>query len=348
MMHNGLMRGSVLTRTGHIEIDNLAIPEPGPDEVRIHLRQAGICGSDIHIFAGHFANITHPLTMGHEGLGIIEKCGANVPSEMLGQRVVIEPNFPCQQCRYCKRGKGNVCPNKRIFGVRETGCFAEYAVVPAEFVWQVPEGISDDDAVMIEPLAVAFHALRTSSAKPGDTIAVIGMGPIGLLLTRVALALGYRALVNDKILFKVELPVSWGASSPTIDAQKPVVDQLKSQFAEADVVAVFETAGSKKGTLLAIESAPRGAEIVLVGLSTEEVPVIPASLTRNGNQVFTSMIYDHPEDFRQVIDLVAGGTIAPSCIISSRTSLENLPEALGKLVEQNTETKVVVDFAQAG
>src|SRR5688500_17214677 len=102
-MHNGngSMKGAVLTREGHFEIQDLAMPDPGPDEVRIRLRKAGICGSDLHIYAGHFTGIPHPLTTGHEGLGIIEKCGANVPAHRLGERAVIEPNFPCLECRYC-------------------------------------------------------------------------------------------------------------------------------------------------------------------------------------------------------------------------------------------------------
>src|SRR5688572_369856 len=197
------MRGSVLIQTGHMEINNLALPEPGPDDVRIRMRQVGICGSDLHIYAGHFSAISLPLTLGHEGMGVIDKCGSNVSPARAGERVVIEPNFPCLECRFCKRGKGNICPNKRIFGVREAGCFADYATVPSEFAWPVPATISDDDAVMIEPSAVAFHALQMSSAKPRETIAIIGMGTIGLLLAHFALALGYKVLVSDKIQHKI-------------------------------------------------------------------------------------------------------------------------------------------------
>lgn len=346
-MHNGSMRGSLLTGVGHMEVRDLAMPEPGPDEVRIRLRQAGICGSDLHIYAGHFAGIPHPLTTGHEGLGIIEKCGVNVPSSRLGERVVIEPNFPCLECRYCKRGLGNVCPKKRIFGVRETGCFAQYAVVPAEFMWPVPEGMSDDDAVMIEPSAVAFHALQMCSAKPGSAIAVIGMGAIGLLVARFAVVLGYKVLVNDKIAQKIDLPVSWGAISANNSSPETSAAHLNEFFTEADVLAVIEATGSGKGTALAIDSAPRGAEVVLVGLSLEAVPIVPSALTRNATTIFTSMIYNHPGDFRQVIDLIAGGAIQPSRIISSRTNLEELPQTLDRLMTQPMETKVIVEIDHA-
>jgi L-gulonate 5-dehydrogenase len=331
-----------------MEIHDLAVPEPGPDEVRIRLRQAGICGSDLHIFAGHIPGIPHPLTTGHEGLGIIDKCGTNVSPHRLGERVVIEPNFPCLECRYCKRGLGNICPKKRIFGVRETGCFAQYTIVPAEFVWPVPEGIPDDDAVMIEPSAVALHALQMCSAEPGSAIAVIGMGTIGLLAARFALALGYKVLVNDKIAQKVDLPVSWGGISANDSSPEASAAHLNALFTEADVQAVIEATGSGQGTSLAIDCAPRGADVVLVGLSLDTVPIIPATLTRNGTRILTSMIYDHPNDFRQVIDLIAEGKIQPSRIISSRTNLEELPDTFDRLMTESMETKVVVDFEHAG
>jgi len=341
---NGLMKGAVLTRDGHFEIQSLEVPEPGPDEVRIRLRKAGICGSDIHIFAGHFTGIPHPLTTGHEGLGVIEKCGANVPSERLGQRVVIEPNFPCLECRYCKRGQGNICPKKRIFGVRETGCFAEFAVVPSEFVWAIPDSIVDDDAVMIEPSAVALHALKMCSNRPGSAIAVIGMGPIGLLATQFALSLGYKVFVHDLITQKLDLPVSWGAVSPSDALSEISAEQLKTNLTDADVLAVIEATGSGKGTSLALDCAPRGAEVVLVGLSTETIPVVPSALTRNGTQTYTSMIYDHPNDFREVIDLIAGGKVEPRRIISSRTVLDRVPQTFEMLLTQYLETKVIIDF----
>ena len=343
-MHNGSMRGALLSGTAKMTVQDLSVPEPGPDEVRIKLLKAGICGSDLHIYAGDFSGIPYPLTTGHEGLGIIEKCGVNVSPDRLGTRVVIEPNFPCLKCRYCQRGQGNICPDKRIFGVRETGCFAEYAIAPAEFVWEVPNGISSDDALLIEPSAVAYHALKLISAKPGSAIAVIGMGALGLLVVQIGLALGYKVLANDNVPVKMDLPVSWGA----IRVQRPTIEGLNAEFTEADVLAVIETAGSGDGTETAIRSAPRGAEVVLVGLSLEEVSVVPMTLTRNGTKIYTSMIYDHPNDFRQVIALIESGAIQPSQIISSRTDLENLPHTFEWLRTSNLETKVVVDIDEAG
>jgi L-iditol 2-dehydrogenase/L-gulonate 5-dehydrogenase len=323
-----------------MEIRDFQIPEPGPDEARLRLLKAGICGSDLHIYAGHFNGIPYPLTTGHEGLGIIDKCGANVASERLGERVVIEPNFPCLECRYCKRGQGNICPRKRIFGVRETGCFAEYAVVPARFLWKVPASISNDDAILIEPSAVALHAIKMCSAEPGSTIAVIGLGAIGLLVVQIALALGYQVVVHDKIPLKMGLPERWGAKKVVESS----LDVLNAAFTEADVLAVIETAGSADGTRTAIESAPRGAKVVLVGLALEPIQITAMPLTRNGTQIFTSMIYDHPQDFRQVIDLISNGRFFPSQIISSRVTLEGLPRTIDMLLKQTMETKIVVDF----
>lgn len=343
MNQKSYMRAAVLRGVGEIEIADVAVPEPGPQDVLLKMRHAGICGSDLHIYTGELPGVSHPLLLGHEGVGIVEKCGTLVSEARLGQRVVIEPNFPCLVCQYCERGQGNICPNKRIFGVREPGCFAEYAIVPSEFAHVVPPEITDEDAVLVEPTAVAYHALRMSSAKPGDTIAIVGMGTIGLLLAHLALALNYQVLVNDRIQEKVDLAVRWGARPVSVESKADSISAFKEFYERANVRTVFEATGSGKGTQFVLASAPRGAEVVLVGLATEPVSIVPFHLTRNGNQILTSMIYDHPYDFYGVLALISSRKIQPSRIIASRTHLENLPETIRHLAQANAG-KVILDL----
>lgn len=172
------MRAAYLIKPNQIEIKSIPIPEPQPGEVRIKLQKVGICGSDVHLFLGH-RHLENPTIIGHEGLGMIDKIGPEVTDRKMGERVAIEPNIPCMQCVYCYSGRGNICIHKRVIGVNEAGCFAEYICLPESFCWNIPDGISDSDALTLEPAAVAYHSLFTSNAKPGDSIAVVGLGAIG-------------------------------------------------------------------------------------------------------------------------------------------------------------------------
>jgi threonine dehydrogenase-like Zn-dependent dehydrogenase len=313
--------------------------------VRIRLKVVSICGSDVHLYKGDWQKrAPYPVRPGHEGVGYIDALGDGVSHLSLGQRVVIEPNVPCGQCRHCWRGQGNICPNKQIFGVVEPGCFADYCVVPAKFAWPLPAHISDDDAVLVEPTAVGWHALQTATLRPGDTIAVIGLGAIGLLLTHTALAVGYKVVVKDRVPEKMALAERWGATAIQLAAEEEVIPQLAAQLNEADVVAIFECGGTVRTATMALEAAPAGTEIVIVGLAHEPVSFIPFDITRRGLNILTSMIYNHPADFSRVIELVAKGTIQPSQAISRRVEFAQLPEALA-WAASGAETKVVLTLA---
>lgn len=339
------MKVAFLTEPHQVEFRELPRPEPGPGQVRLKLKLASVCGSDVHLYRGDWAKtIPYPVRPGHEGLGYIDAVGEDVTWFDIGQRVVIEPNFPCGQCKYCLKGKGNICPDKRITGVTEPGCFADYIVLPAKFAWPLPEHISNDNAVLIEPTAVAVHALRISQARPGEAIAVIGLGAIGVLLSHIAVRQGYTVLATDRRINKIEWAERLGViGSVVADNAEPAV-QLGRQWDEFEVAAIFECAGSAAATALAIEAAPRGAEVVLVGLSSETTAFNPLQLTRNGNNILTSMIYDHPDDFGRTIGLIAGGIIEPGQVISRRYEFADIAAAL-EAVAKGDEIKVVLDIA---
>ena len=336
------MNAAFLNKPKEIEIKQVEIPEPKEGEVRIKLKMIGVCGSDVHLFLGHRL-LDNPNIIGHEGLGYIDKIGAGVVDREIGERVVIEPNIPCQRCKYCMSGRGNICINKRVVGVNEAGCFANYICLSAAFCWRVPESISDADAVTIEPTAVGVHALLASKAKSGDTIAVIGLGAIGLLLTHLALALGYKVFVTEINDAKSKLATNMGAiriltEGVTVDEQSV---GLAKTWEENDVTAIFECAGSAFTASLATASAPRGSEIVLIGLSGQLAAFKPLKIAREGITIVPSIIYDHPFDFKRTIQLIASKTIRPSFVISSYSTLADLQMAL-ELAAKGDESKIII------
>ena len=335
------MKAAFLTAPGHMLLRDVPMPEPDVGEVRVRLTQTGVCGSDVHLFLGHRL-LDKPTIIGHEGLGYIDKLGAEVLGRTLGERVVVEPNIPCRHCRYCLAGRGNICINKRVVGQTTPGCFAEYITLPADFCWPVPDAVSDDDAVTVEPAAVALHALLASNAKPGDAIAIIGLGAIGLLLSHIALAFGYRVFVTELAASKVKLATDLGAESlnPPGDAdtqQRAIADVWLTN----DVCAVFECAGAVATASLATAAAPRGSAIVLVGLSEKAATFTPLKLAREGITVVPSIIYDHPSDFKRTLRLIEAGVIRPGFILSQRVPLANVQWAL-ETAAKGDDSKIVI------
>jgi threonine dehydrogenase-like Zn-dependent dehydrogenase len=338
------MRSAFLNKPKEILLEDIEIPEPKFGEVRVRLSKVGICGSDVHLFLGHRL-LTNPIIIGHEGLGFIDKIGEGVSNRSIGERVAIEPNIPCRKCQYCLSGRGNICTNKRVIGLTEAGCFAEYITLPADFAWKIPNEISDEDAVVLEPTGVAVHALFSTKTKPGDTIAIIGLGAIGLLLTHLALKLGYRVFVSELNAAKVKMATDLGASpltpnGGTLDTQAKF---LEENWVGNNVSAVFECAGSAHTASLATAAAPRGSEIVLVGLSGGLATFTPLKIAREGIHIVPSIIYDHPFDFQRTLQLIRSKVIQPSLIISSYSTLHELQTAL-ELAATGNESKIIVNI----
>lgn len=322
------MRAAYLNAPQIIAFRDDPKPEPGPGQIRIRLQEVGICGSDVHYYGGH-RPLPEPTIIGHEGWGYIDALGSGV-DRIIGQRVVIDPNAPCGTCLYCKRGQATVCPNKRTIGLNAPGCFAEYVCLPADFAHALPDAVSDADAVTIEPTAVAFNALKHANLVAGDAIYVLGLGAIGMLITHLAVQRGLIVYVADLNQVLVDKAISLGAQS--------------GDWQQADVRVLFECTGSAAATTQLCADAPRGSQIVLLGLSEKQASFTPLDLVRRGISIKGSLIYDHPVDFQAVIHLIVAGEIRPGQIISKYIPLSDVQAGLeaathghpGKIVVQIT------------
>ena len=329
------MKAAMLLAPRKIEIQEAATPRLGADEVLIQPVQAGVCGSDVSLYAGHRA-AAYPLLLGHEVLGRISALGEAVTRFHTGQRVILEPNYPCGTCSFCRGGRGNICPNKKSAGVTVPGCFAELFTAPAEFEWAIPDEVADADAVTIEPLAVSLHALWQSGAQIGDTVAVLGCGSTGLLLIHAAVRQGLRVLASDKLLEKTELARGFGA-------EVVAADDAAKVWRDENVSTVFECAGVTGTVELALNSAPRGSQVVLLGLAASPATFVPLSLVRQEIRVSGSIIYNHPADFARAIALVARGVLQPSRIVTDSLPFDSIDRAL-QLASTGRSGKVLVQM----
>ncbi len=255
-------------------------------------------------------------------VGQVIALGGNVSKFRIGQRVIVEPNYPCGTCALCAAGRGAVCGQKQSMGVNIPGCFAHLASAPAEFVWALPDNVSNQDAATIEPLAVSVHGLRQSGAGPGDTIAVLGCGVVGLLLIHAAVAAGVRVIAHDRVPDKLSMARVLGAA---IVSEAEDAEQV---WPKENVSTVFECAGASSTVELALKAAPRGAQVVLLGLASTPASFLPMRLVREGINLQTSMIYHHPSDFTYVIELVAKGLLHPASVVTHTYPLERVGEAL--------------------
>jgi L-iditol 2-dehydrogenase len=335
------VRAAVLESASRLTVRDVPDPVAQDCEVVVALELAGVCGSDVALFKGA-RPATYPLILGHEAIGRV--VDSNASGFQTGTRVVVEPNIPCGTCTVCKRGKGNVCPAKRSLGLNRPGVFAERVALPAAFVHPLPPEIGPLDGVGLEPLAVAVHAFAVGGVTPGDAIAIIGCGTEGLLLTQVSVAMGARVLAVDTREDQLEVATRLGA---TCTAHVSAHHNFQNLIADWSPLVVFECAGSASAVDLALQAAAIGGRIVLVGLGTQPVPIVPLRFVRRGLSLIASLIYDHPGDFARTIELVRTGQVRPSAQSPALAALADAPDVLQRLTEGNSG-KVLLEIGTAG
>ena len=332
------MKAALLHAVRKIGIGDIGAPVAAQGEVLIRPIFAGICGSDVSLFTGHRAVASFPHVLGHEIVGRVEALGPGVTKLKIGDRVVVEPNYVCGVCEFCQSGRGNICPNKKSSGVNIQGFFAELCVAPAQFTWPVGEDIADVDAVTIEPLAVAVTALKRSGATLGDTIAIIGCGAIGLLLAEAAKASGLRVVAHETSERKLAMACEFGAVVPPSD-------DVAGFWKKEGVTRIFDTTGVNASVELALASAPRGSEIFLLGLATEDTKFVPLRFVREGIRLSGSLIYDHPFDFPKTIALVQRGLLRPSRIVTDTVPFAEIDRAF-EVASSGGAAKVLVKMEE--
>ena len=321
------------------------MPDPhlADGEVLVAVERAGICGSDLAVFQGS-RQAAYPLVMGHEAVGRIVDSGDS--AHVQGTRVVIEPNIPCGTCLVCRRGHANVCPAKRSLGMNEAGVFAEMVAVPSDYVHPLPTQVTFNDAVAIEPLAVAIHALGAGQVAQGEPVMVIGCGAEGLLLVQVAVACGARVLAADLRPTRLAVAQRFGAERVvTVPAAAALAD-LETIAGDWCPAVVFEAAGVASALELALQVVASGGRVVAVGLAPDAIHLVPLSFVRRGLSLIGSLIYDHPTDFQCAIDMVRRASIQPGALVTDVLhGLDVVPAALQALASGDPSGKTVINVS---
>jgi len=318
------MLAAVLHGPRDIRIEKRGLLIPSGGEAVVRVSASGLCGTDYRIWSGD-RPVTYPLVMGHEFIGEVEAVGPDVHTLRPGQKVAVEPNFSCGVCPLCREGNRNLCLTRTAVGIDVNGGFAEQACLPARCCWPAPAGISDDQLMLAEPLAVVVRAVARGEARQGESAAVLGVGALGLLAIQVLKAKGLRVLAVGRTDRRERLAQALGADGFATTETGGGVDAARAFSGREGVDLVIETAGTARAVEQALELAHPGGRVVLTGLPHEASTVNFFSIVRREIRIVGSMIYR--EEFPESIRLLSQGTVRVDRLVTHRFPLDRIREA---------------------
>ncbi len=334
------MKALVLKEYGHLAVEDVARPAPGPDEVLVRVRACGICGSDVHGMDGSTGRRIPPLIMGHEGAGEIAEVGAAVSRWKPGDRVTFDSTLYCGRCWHCHRGEVNLCEERRVLGVscaefRRDGAFAEFVAVPERVLYRLPDGLSFAKAAMVEAVSVAAHAVGRTPLGADSSAAVIGTGMIGLLVVQVLRAAGCRTVVAiDLDDDRLRLAARLGATAAVRADRAGLAGEVGRLCGGRGADAVFEVVGLSATVEAAIGCARKGGTVTLVGNAEPSVELPLQSVVTRQITLIGSCA--SAGEYPACLDLIASGKVNVTEFISAEAPLEEGARWFGRLRSRET------------
>lgn len=335
------MRAAVLTKPGSFEFTR-SYPEPQitNTDIKLKISCSGVCGSDLHIFAMKEPIVRLPQVLGHEFCGEVVEIGQDAKGFKVGDKAVgiIDPS--CGVCDYCRQGDFTLCESKAIF--ERTGAFSDFITAPASQMFAVPQGTPDDEATLIEPAAVAVHAIRRSRMSLGENAVVIGGGPLGLLIMLLARQAGAEHVVLvEPAASRRELGSKLGATlalKPGPEAEEAVRELNGGQGAEV----VFEVSGNVDAFRQASNFCRKQGRLIMVAAyETDPLPLSPNAMLRKELEI-SATFSANALDFLRAIKLVSNRNLDVRPLISARTRLENAQQVFENLLrDKGSQTKVL-------
>lgn len=323
------MEALVLTGTNKLEVKSIEKPEVKPNEVLIHTAFAGICGTDHALYAGlpGSADAVPPIVLGHENSGVVAEIGSSVTNVKVGDRVTVDPNIYCGQCKYCRTGRPELCENLSAVGVTRNGGFEEYFTAPASVVYQIPDNVSLKSAAVVEPISCAVHGIKLLKVTPYQKALVIGDGFMGELFVQILQAYGIHqvdlaGVVPEKLAMNKE---KFGVKNTynTKDGDK---------IPEGAYDVVVEAVGLPQTQEAAIEASARGAQVLMFGVGGPD-----AKFQMNTYEVFQKQLtiqgsFINPNAFEDSLALLSSGKLNVEDLMSHELDYKTVDDFVnGKL-----------------
>ena len=318
------MKALRLFSAGDIRLLNEPEPIPGPGEVLLRIASVGICGSDLTWFASSgigSAKLQDPLILGHEFSAIV------LSGRHAGRLVAVDPADTCGICRFCEEGNPNFCGNQRFAGhAPHDGAMRELMAWPERLLHPLPDSLSAEDGVMLEPLGVAIHAMDLGRLRVGDQVGVFGCGPIGLPTVQLAAKAGTaKVLATDPLPHRLELAKRFGAAISPARAPKELAPLLQAEYGEGLDVA-FEMAGDNDAVETAVRALRPGGTLVLGGIPRDDRTSFQASEARRKGLTI-KMVRRMKHTYPRAIELAATGRVDLRTLVSHTFALEEAPKA---------------------
>lgn len=337
------MRALVYTAPGVLALESHPDPLPGPGEVLLRVRLAGVCGSDVAGYLGHSRRRRPPLVLGHECVGTIAALGEGVEGWQVGERVVVNPLFPCWRCSACLAGQQHLCAHWSLLGMDQVqGAFAEYVRAPARSLFKVPDALPDERAVLTEPLACGLHMLRLAQAPPFSPLAIWGAGTQGCLILAMAKRLGYGPIFSvDLSPERLAIAAELGADQTLNPSETDPVAAIKAATDGLGVPLVVEAVGNAIARQQVVEVAAPGGTVMMMGMHEEESSIPWTTAIRKELRLQTSFCYNFT-DFRRSLEWLARHREVPLERWVRALPLEEGHQAFQRLT---TQPGAVIKFA---
>lgn len=323
------MEALVLTGIKSLELKEIAQPEIKPNEVKIHTAFAGICGTDHALYAGlpGSAPAVPPIVLGHENSGVVVEVGSEVTNVKVGDRVAVDPNIYCGQCKYCRTGRPELCEHLSAIGVTRDGGFEDYFTAPASVVYPIPDNVSLKAAALVEPISCAVHGIQLLKVSPYQKALVIGDGFMGQIFVQLLQAYGIHevdiaGIVDEKLAI----------AKDKFGAKRTFNTMAGDKIPDGEYDIVIEAVGSPKTQEAAIEAAARGGQVLMFGVGGPD-----ATFEMNTYEVFQKQLtiqgsFINPNAFEDSLALLASGKLDVEPLISHELDYATVEDFLnGKL-----------------
>ena len=339
------MKAAVYHGPGDLRVEEVPVRKLKDNEVKIQVKYCGICGTDIHIFHvdGGCCDVTPPLVPGHEFSGVVAEVGAGVKTVKVGDRVTGDPNDMCGECYFCKNGMQHFCKNNIGIGTTVDGGFAEYVIMREKQAYKVSDELSFIEAAMAEPISCCLHGIDLCNIKAGDTVLVMGGGPIGMIMMQLAKNAGAsKVIMSEPVEEKREQALKLGATK-TIDPLHEDVEDVLAEYCE-NVNVVIECVGNVHTQADAVRFAGKGATIMYFGLAApeESFPIRPDDIFKKELHITSS--YINPYSFERAIQILESGTVELESLITNVVPLDDIADVFTK-PEYRRTGKVMIQIS---
>lgn len=340
------MMAAVLYGKEHLLVEPVAVPGIGDQDVLVRVRAALTCGTDVKVFRRgyHARMIVPPALFGHELAGDVVAVGPRVTRFQVGDRVVAANSAPCWECFYCRRGQENLCEDLLF----NNGAYAEFIKIPGRIVerntYLIPPQVSYQDAALIEPLACVLRGMEEAVVRPGDNVAVIGLGPIGLMFVRMARLSGARVLALGRRRTQLDRAAKMGASELILSGHgTDVVKLIRERTGGRGVDVALEAVGKPETWELAVRMVRKGGTVNFFGGCPNDTKVTLETAMLHYSEITCKASFHHtPTHIRKALEAVSRGEITAGDFVNREEPLTNLLEVMRHLMSHNGHLKTAI------